>query len=75
MLHKIECYIQPSKLYSIKDTLIEQGIDGMTVSQVEGFGRQRGYISGEVPNKEAKFLPKYWILLNIICSSFYLRGL
>jgi nitrogen regulatory protein P-II 1 len=28
------------------------------MSEVSGFGRQRGYIKGEIPNKEVKFLPK-----------------
>ncbi len=58
MLRKIECYIQPSKLDSIKDDLIKQGIDGMTISEVEGFGRQRGHANGQRPNKKVKFLPK-----------------
>ncbi len=58
MLRKIECYIQPSKLDQVKEALIEKGIDGMSVSQVEGFGRQRGYKNGEVPNRKVKFLPK-----------------
>jgi len=58
MLTKIECFIQPLKLDSVKDALIEAGVEGMTVSKVEGFGRQRGYKNGEVPNREVKFLPK-----------------
>jgi len=28
------------------------------MSEVSGFGRQRGYIAGEIPNREVKFLPK-----------------
>ena len=58
MLKKIECFIQPFKLDSVKDALIGAGVEGMSVTEVKGFGRQRGYIKGEVPNKEVKFLPK-----------------
>ena len=58
MFRKIECYIQPSKIDQVKDALIEAGVDGMIVSEVEGFSHQRGHTNGEVPNKEVKFLPK-----------------
>ncbi len=58
MLRKIECFIQPSKLDQIKDALIEAGVDGMSVSEVEGFGRQRGRLNGEKPSGRVKFLPK-----------------
>lgn len=58
MLRKIECYIQPSKLDSIKNALIEAGVDGMSVSEVEGFGRQRGQLNGDKPSGQVKFLPK-----------------
>jgi len=58
MLRKIECYIQPSKLDEIKDALIVAGVDGMSVSEVQGFGRQRGQLNGEKPDQHAKFRPK-----------------
>jgi nitrogen regulatory protein P-II 1 len=58
MLRKIECFIQPSKLDKIKDALIEAGVDGMSVSEVEGFGRQRGHANGDLPSDRVKFLPK-----------------
>jgi nitrogen regulatory protein P-II 1 len=58
MLRKIECFIQPSKLDKIKDALIEAGVDGMSVSEVKGFGRQRGHANGGQPSNEVKFLPK-----------------
>ena len=47
MLKKIECFIQPSKLDKIKDALIKADVDGMSVSKVEGFGRQRGCADGK----------------------------
>ena len=58
MLRKIECFIQPSKLDKIKDALIEAGVEGMSVSEVEGFGRQRGQLNGEEPSKEVRFRAK-----------------
>jgi nitrogen regulatory protein P-II 1 len=39
---KIEAIIQPFKLEAVKEILAELGIQGMTVSEVKGFGRQRG---------------------------------
>ena len=58
MLRKIECFIQPSRLEKIKDALIDEGVEGISISRVEGFGKQRGYKNGEKPDKEVKFLPK-----------------
>ena len=40
---KIEAVIQPSKLDAVKDALMEIGIDGMTVIEVRGHGRQKGH--------------------------------
>ncbi len=40
---KIEAVIQPSKLDEVKDALIEIGVDGMTVCEVRGHGRQKGH--------------------------------
>lgn len=58
MLKKIECFLQPSKLDRIKDELVKIGVKGMSVSEVKGFGTQRGYLEGEKINREVKFLPK-----------------
>lgn len=38
----IIAYIKPFKLESVRDALQEAGIEGMTVSEVRGFGRQKG---------------------------------
>jgi nitrogen regulatory protein P-II 1 len=40
---KLEAVIQPSKLDAVKDALIEIGIDGLTVFEVRGHGRQKGH--------------------------------
>lgn len=41
-MKKIEAIIKPFKLGEVKEALAELGVDGMTVSEVKGFGRQRG---------------------------------
>ena len=42
-MKKIEAIIKPFKLENVKDALAELSIDGMTVSEVKGFGRQKGH--------------------------------
>jgi nitrogen regulatory protein P-II 1 len=42
-MKKIECIIKPFKLEDVKEALAEMGISGMTVSEVRGFGRQKGH--------------------------------
>ncbi len=39
----IKAIIQPFKLDEVKDALTEIGVEGMTVSEVKGFGRQKGH--------------------------------
>jgi nitrogen regulatory protein P-II 1 len=40
---KLEAIIQPSRFESVKDALLEIGIEGMTVTEVRGHGRQKGH--------------------------------
>jgi len=42
-MKKIEAIIKPFKLEEVKDALGEVGIEGMTVMEVKGFGRQKGH--------------------------------
>jgi len=42
-MKKIEAIIKPFKLEEVKSALGEVGIEGMTVSEVKGFGRQKGH--------------------------------
>ena len=42
-MKKIEAVIKPFKLEEVKDALTEIGIQGLTVSEVKGFGRQKGH--------------------------------
>jgi nitrogen regulatory protein P-II 1 len=41
-MNKIETIIQPDKLEEVKDALLKAGIDGITVTDAQGFGRQKG---------------------------------
>jgi nitrogen regulatory protein P-II 1 len=43
MLKKIEAIIKPFKLDEVKDALNDLGVKGMTISEVKGFGRQKGH--------------------------------
>jgi nitrogen regulatory protein PII len=43
LMKKIEAIIKPFKLEEVKDALAEVGIEGMTVTEVKGFGRQKGH--------------------------------
>lgn len=58
-MKKIEAIIKPFKLDDVKDALNELGIKGMTVTEVRGYGRQRGhkeiYRGAEY---QTEFLPK-----------------
>ena len=42
-MKKIEAIIKPFKLEEVSDALGELGVEGMTVSEVKGFGRQKGH--------------------------------
>jgi nitrogen regulatory protein P-II 1 len=58
-MKKIEAIIKPFKLEEVKDALGEIGIDGMTISEVKGFGRQKGHTEIYRGSEYAMdFLPK-----------------
>jgi nitrogen regulatory protein P-II 1 len=42
-MKKVEAIIKPFKLEAVKEALAEVGVEGMTVSEVKGFGRQKGH--------------------------------
>ena len=42
-MKKVECIIKPFKLDDVKAAICDSGINGMTVSEVRGFGRQKGH--------------------------------
>jgi len=43
-MKKVEAIIKPFKLDDVKDALSEAGIAGITVSEVKGYGRQKGHV-------------------------------
>ena len=40
---KVEAIVQPGKFEAVKDALMKSGVEGMTVSEVRGHGRQKGH--------------------------------
>ncbi|MEY5026850.1 MAG: hypothetical protein RLZZ244_2378 [Verrucomicrobiota bacterium] len=42
-MKKVEAIIKPFKMEDVKDALTEAGVEGMTVTEVKGFGRQKGH--------------------------------
>ncbi|MCK9209370.1 MAG: P-II family nitrogen regulator [Ignavibacteriaceae bacterium] len=42
-MKKIEAIIRPFKLDDVKEALLEEGIKGLTISEVRGYGRQKGH--------------------------------
>lgn len=58
-MKKIEAIIKPFKLDDVKDALNEIGIQGMTVTEVKGFGRQKGHVElYRGAEYDVSFLPK-----------------
>ncbi len=58
-MKKIEAIIKPFKLDEVKDALNDMGIKGMTVTEVKGFGRQKGHVElYRGAEYDIAFLPK-----------------
>jgi nitrogen regulatory protein P-II 1 len=58
-MKKIECFIQPYNLDAVAEALAVDGVLGMTVTEVKGFGVQRGFTRGEDVGPGAfRFHPK-----------------
>ncbi|MFH0725233.1 MAG: P-II family nitrogen regulator [Pseudomonadota bacterium] len=67
-MKKIEAIIKPFKLDEVKDALEELGIKGMTVTEVRGYGRQRGHMEiYRGAEYETNFIPK--IKIEIVVAS------
>ncbi len=68
-MKKIEAIIKPFKLDEVKDALNAIGIQGMTVSEVNGFGRQKGHVELYRGSEyDVAFLPKVKIELVVADS-------
>jgi nitrogen regulatory protein P-II 1 len=66
-MKKIEAIIKPFKIEEVKDALSEIGIEGMTVTEVKGFGRQKGHTEIYRGSEfTVDFLPK--IMLEVVLA-------
>jgi len=66
-MKKVEAIIKPFKLDAVKEALQSQGISGMTISEVKGFGRQKGHTEMyRGAEYQVDFLPK--IKIEIVCN-------
>ena len=62
---KIEAVIKPHKLDAVKEALVKIGVAGMTVSEVRGFGKQKGHEDVAADSLTIEFLPK--LKVEIVC--------
>lgn len=68
MIKKIEAIIKPFKLDEVKEALQEIGLQGITVTEVKGFGRQKGHTElYRGAEYVVDFLPK--VKIELVCSA------
>ena len=68
MIKKIEAIIKPFKLGEVKEALQEIGLQGITVTEVKGFGRQKGHTElYRGAEYVVDFLPK--VKIEFVCSA------
>lgn len=71
-MKKIEAIIRHFKLEDVKNALAEQGINGMTISEVRGFGRQKGHTETYRGTEYAvDFVPK--VKVEVIVADAHLQ--
>lgn len=72
-MKKIEAIVRHFKLEDVKNALSERGIKGMTVSEVRGFGRQKGHTETyRGAEYEVDFVPK--LKIEVVASAADARG-
>ncbi len=72
-MKKIEAIIKPFKLDEVKEALANVGVEGMTVSEVKGFGRQKGHTEIYRGSEyTVDFLPK--IKIEVVLSDSQVDG-
>lgn len=72
-MKKVEAIIRHFKLEDVKKALTEQGVTGMTITEVRGFGRQKGHTEMYRGTEyEVDFVPK--IKIEVIISDAKLQG-
>lgn len=71
-MKKVEAVIRHFKLEDVKNALSENGIDGMTITEVRGFGRQKGHTEMYRGTEYAvDFVPK--VKLEVVCQDENVR--
>ena len=71
-MKKIEAIIKPFKLEDVKEALAGVGVEGMTVSEVKGFGRQKGHTEIYRGSEyTVDFVPK--VKIEVVCSDANLQ--
>ena len=71
-MKKVEAIIRHFKLEDVKNSLTEHGIDGMTITEVRGFGRQKGHTEMYRGTEYAvDFVPK--VKVEVVCSDGNLK--
>jgi nitrogen regulatory protein P-II 1 len=71
-MKKVEAIIRHFKLEDVKNALTEKGLHGMTISEVRGFGRQKGHTEMYRGTEYAvDFVPK--VKIEVICSDSSLQ--
>ncbi|MCX7913240.1 MAG: P-II family nitrogen regulator [Thermodesulfovibrionales bacterium] len=69
-MKKIEAIIKPFKLEEVKEGLVLLGIQGMTITEVRGFGRQKGHVEIYRGSElEIFFIPK--IKIEVVLSDYF----
>jgi len=72
-MKKVEAIVRHFKLEDVKNALSEQGIQGMTVTEVRGFGRQKGHTEMYRGTEYAvDFLPK--VKIEVVCADTNLQS-
>jgi nitrogen regulatory protein P-II 1 len=72
-MKKIEAIIRHFKLEDVKKALNQKGVQGMTISEVRGFGRQRGHTETYRGTEyEVDFVPK--VKVEVVCGDEQVQG-
>jgi nitrogen regulatory protein PII len=72
-MKKIEAIIRPHKLEEVREALLDAGIHGMTISEVRGFGRQKGHTETyRGAEYQIDFLPK--VKLEVVVTDALLQN-
>ena len=72
-MKKIEAIIRHFKLEDVKKSLNEKGVQGMTITEVRGFGRQRGHTETYRGTEyEVDFVPK--VKVEVVCGDDQVQG-